>query len=143
MAHRLIFQIVTTGSRVVGRAFAEAYKQANASQKYAAAAAASGGANTIADRGFSGLSIDEACRILNVKLPDGNGKLTGLTMEEVASQYKRLYDANDPTKGGSFYIQSKVYRAKERITAQLGKDELVNEEMAAAREAPKVYRDKV
>ncbi|KAK6506031.1 mitochondrial import inner membrane translocase subunit TIM16 [Arthrobotrys conoides] len=143
MAHRIIFQIVTTGSRVVGRAFAEAYKQANASHKYAAAAAASGTANSYADRGFSGLSIDEACRILNVKTPDGNGKLTGLTMEEVAAQYKRLYDANDPAKGGSFYIQSKVYRAKERITSQLGKTEMVNEEMAAARETPKVYKDKV
>ncbi|KAF3926941.1 hypothetical protein ABW20_dc0106916 [Dactylellina cionopaga] len=142
MAHRIIFQIVATGSRVVGRAFVEAYKQANASQKYAAAAAASGSTNAFADSKFSGLSLDEACRILNVKTPDGNGKLTGLTMDEVAAQYKRLYDANEPAKGGSFYIQSKVYRANERLRAQLGKDEAVKEEMASAREEVKVYKDK-
>ncbi|KAK6540043.1 mitochondrial import inner membrane translocase subunit TIM16 [Orbilia ellipsospora] len=138
MAHRIIFQIVATGSRVVGRAFVEAYKQANASHKYAAAAAASGHPK---GRAIDGLTLDEACRILNVKIPDGNGKLTGLTMEEVASQYKRLYDANDPAKGGSFYIQSKVYRAQERISSQLSKDEAVKDAMASAREMPKIYND--
>ena len=63
-------------------------------------------------------------------------------MEDVAAQYKRLYDANDPAKGGSFYIQSKVYRARERLQAQLGKEEVIQDEMASAREAPKVYKDK-
>jgi import inner membrane translocase subunit TIM16 len=32
MAHRIVTQIVFTGARVFGRAFAEAYKQAAASQ---------------------------------------------------------------------------------------------------------------
>ncbi|KAF3929494.1 hypothetical protein ABW19_dt0201203 [Dactylella cylindrospora] len=142
MAHRIIFQIVATGSRVVGRAFVEAYKQANASHKYAAAAATSGATNSFADRKFSGLSLDEACRILNVKTPDTGGKLTGLTMEEVAAQYKRLYDANDPAKGGSFYIQSKVYRAMERLQAQLGKEEAIKAEMDSARGDVKMYKDR-
>jgi len=31
-AHRIITQVVFTGARVFGRAFAEAYKQASASQ---------------------------------------------------------------------------------------------------------------
>ncbi|EPS43531.1 hypothetical protein H072_2469 [Dactylellina haptotyla CBS 200.50] len=141
-AHRIIFQIVSTGSRVVGRAFVEAYKQANASSKYAAAAGAAGTSNAFSDRKYGGLSLDEACRILNVKTPDSSGKLTGLTMDDIAAQYKRLYDANDPTKGGSFYIQSKVYRAHERLQAQLGKDEAVKETIENAREAPKVYKDK-
>nr|POF03849.1 mitochondrial import inner membrane translocase subunit tim16 [Quercus suber] len=35
-AHRIITQVVFTGARVFGRAFAEAWKQASASQKYAA-----------------------------------------------------------------------------------------------------------
>lgn len=29
--------------------------------------------------------------------------------------YDHLFQANDPAKGGSFYIQSKVVRAKERF----------------------------
>lgn len=30
-------------------------------------------------------------------------------------RYQKLFQANDPTKGGSFYLQSKVVRAKEAI----------------------------
>ncbi|KAK6353100.1 mitochondrial import inner membrane translocase subunit TIM16 [Orbilia brochopaga] len=145
MAHRIIFQIVATGSRVVGRAFVEAYKQANASHKYAAAAAngsTRGSSPALADRRFAGLSLDEACRILNVRTPDSSGKLTGLTMDEVAAQYKRLFDANDPAKGGSFYLQSKVVRAQERLQAQLGKAEAEAEEARAATEGVKMYKEK-
>jgi len=120
----------------------EAYRQASASQKYAAAAAARGETPTGAsssDRAHSGLTLDEACRILNVKTPDSKGQLTGLTMEEVTDMYKRLFDNNDPKKGGSFYIQSKVVRAKERVTAQMLKDEAKR-----AEESPgqyKVYKE--
>ncbi|KAF3927025.1 hypothetical protein ABW21_db0204349 [Orbilia brochopaga] len=137
-AHRIIFQIVATGSRVVGRAFAEAYRQANASSKYKAVHSAN---SHFADR-RAGLSVDEACRILNVKTPNGSGKLTGLTMDEVAAQYKRLFDANDPAKGGSFYLQSKVVRAQERLQAQLGKIEAEAEEARAATEGFQVYKEK-
>jgi len=30
-------------------------------------------------------------------------------------KYQKLFTANDPSKGGSFYLQSKVVRAKEAI----------------------------
>jgi mitochondrial import inner membrane translocase subunit TIM16 len=33
----------------------------------------------------------------------------------VLQQYERYMAANDPKKGGSFYLQSKVYRAKELL----------------------------
>ncbi len=36
-------------------------------------------------------------------------------MEEVMDRFKRLFDANDPNKGGSFYLQSKILRARERL----------------------------
>ena len=32
--------------------------------------------------------------------------------------YTNLFKANDPAKGGSFYLQSKVVRAKERFEAE-------------------------
>jgi mitochondrial import inner membrane translocase subunit TIM16 len=35
-------------------------------------------------------------------------------------KYNRLFKANDPEKGGSFYIQSKVYRAKEFLDSESG-----------------------
>lgn len=104
-------QIVLVGSRVIGRAFVEAYRQAQASAKYAKAAQAgqTSGGPTINVRG--GLTLDEAYKILSVK-PDA---ATGLSMEAVAERYKTLFERNDPKKGGSFYLQSKVYRARERL----------------------------
>lgn len=64
-------------------------------------------------------------------------------MEIVMERFKRLYDANDPNKGGSFYLQSKVLRARERIEL-----EVREATEAATREAemkngwrPKLYKD--
>lgn len=99
-----------------GRAFAEAYKQASASSQYAKAAGKNnpGAINTSA---ASGMTLDEACKILNVKPPQG-----GITnMENVMERFKKLYDLNEPKKGGggSFYIQSKVLRARERIEMEV------------------------
>lgn len=36
-------------------------------------------------------------------------------MDDVMERFKRLFDQNDPKKGGSFYLQSKILRARERI----------------------------
>lgn len=40
-------------------------------------------------------------------------------MESVMERFKKLYDINDPQKGGSFYLQSKILRARERIEAEV------------------------
>jgi len=65
-------------------------------------------------------------------------------MEDVTERFKKLFDVNDPKKGGSFYLQSKVLRARERIEAEVR----IAEEKAA-REAelqegwkPKVFKDR-
>lgn len=34
------------------------------------------------------------------------------------AKYEKLFEINDKKKGGSFYLQSKVYRAKEALEAQ-------------------------
>lgn len=34
-------------------------------------------------------------------------------------QFKRYFEANDPKNGGSFYLQSKLYRARERVMKEL------------------------
>lgn len=57
-------------------------------------------------------------------------------------RFKKLFDANEPKNGGSFYLQSKVLRARERIEAEV--------EAAAEKEAraevlekgwkPKLYK---
>lgn len=122
MAHRIITQVFVTGARVFGRAFGEAYRHASASQKYQAAM----GPNAVGgNSSMSGLTLEEACKILNVGPPKG-GKAN---MEQVMERFKRLYDLNDPRKGGSFYLQSKVLRARERIEM-----EVRQAEQAASRE---------
>lgn len=66
-----------------------------------------------------------------------------MNLESVMERFKRLYDLNEPQKGGSFYLQSKVLRARERIEL-----EVREAERKATREAemkagwkPKMYRD--
>lgn len=88
------------------------YYQLQASQAAAAArgnATGGGGGNarTAAENMRLGMSLEEARQILNVD-PEA-------TPEEVQKQYDHLFAVNDKAKGGSFYVQSKVYRAKERL----------------------------
>jgi len=139
MAHRIITQAAVTGARILGTAFKEAYKQASASQKYAAAAARSGKHNPIT-HGASGLTLEEACKILNVS-PPKQGKVD---MEGVMEKFKKMFDANEPKNGGSFYLQSKILRARERIQSEVGERVRVKEEQEMAKEGwnPKVYKDR-
>lgn len=58
----------------------------------------------------SGITLEEAMQILNV---------SKLDPKEVQEKYEHLFNINEKSKGGSFYIQSKVFRAKERIDHEL------------------------
>ena len=59
-------------------------------------------------------------------------------------RFKRLFDANEPTQGGSFYLQSKVLRARERIEQQVREDKEKVEREKELEEGwnPKVYKDR-
>ncbi|KAK8034552.1 cochaperone Pam16 [Apiospora rasikravindrae] len=140
MAHRLITQVVIVGSRVLGRAFSEAFKQAQASSNYARSQAKLNPNGTGRTSMGTGMTLDEACKILNVKPPQG-GKAN---LEEVMDRFKRLFDANDPQKGGSFYLQSKVLRARERIESEVRPAMEKAAQEAEVKEGfkPKVYKDR-
>ncbi|VDM52958.1 unnamed protein product [Angiostrongylus costaricensis] len=56
-------------------------------------------------------SFQESLQILNIKPP--------IDQEAVEKNFQHLFSVNDKAKGGSFYLQSKVYRAKERIDEEL------------------------
>ncbi|CAG8472872.1 9838_t:CDS:2 [Dentiscutata heterogama] len=60
----------------------------------------------------TGMTMEEACQILNIKKND-------LNPEQVTRNYEHLFKVNDTSAGGSFYLQSKVVRAKERIELEL------------------------
>ncbi|XP_008561016.1 mitochondrial import inner membrane translocase subunit Tim16 [Microplitis demolitor] len=110
---KYLVQIVVLGTQVIGRAFARALRQEIAASQEAAKRAGGGakGARSAATTARTGLSLEEALKILNVEKPDQK--------EAIEKNYKYLFDANDRSKGGSFYLQSKVVRAKERLDEEL------------------------
>ena len=59
-------------------------------------------------------------------------------------RFKRLFDVNDPSKGGSFYLQSKILRARERIEMEVREATESAEREAELREGwkPKLYQDR-
>lgn len=140
MAHRAVIQAAIIAGRSLGRAFAESYRHAQASSQFARAQAkAGGGAGAAGGGGVGSMTLSEACQILNVKPPkDGQGNI-----EEVMSRFKTLFDANDPQKGGSFYLQSKVLRARERLEHELRPMMEKAEQEAEIREGwkPNIYNN--
>ncbi|KAI7861372.1 Pam16-domain-containing protein [Spinellus fusiger] len=117
MSGRLIAQVLVSVGTVVGRAFIAAYKQAaaNAAQGGGPAAAARGSAKegTVdALTRKTGLSLEEACQILNVN--------KDVDLTQLTKNYDHLFKVNNAAEGGSFYLQSKVVRAKERLDMERG-----------------------
>ncbi|ELR25275.1 SET domain containing protein [Acanthamoeba castellanii str. Neff] len=88
---RLLLNILGVGSQVFGKAFLDAWRQAGLKAKQTGA----------------GLSLAEAQKILGLRPP--------YELKEVTKRYEQLFKSNDPANGGSFYLQSKVYRARERL----------------------------
>ena len=64
-------------------------------------------------------------------------------MESVMERFKKLYDLNEPKKGGSFYLQSKILRARERIELEVREAERKAAMEKELREGwrPKMYKD--
>ena len=58
----------------------------------------------------------EACQILNITEPEGEEE-ENLPVDhlEVMERYDILAEKNSGTKGGSFYVRSKIFFAKEHL----------------------------
>ena len=65
-------------------------------------------------------------------------------MSNVLERFKTMFDRNDPTKGGSFYLQSKILRARERIELEVRQAEEALEKEREIKEGwkPKVWKDR-
>eukprot|EP00808_Paulinella_micropora_P014055 g5769.t1 len=105
---RLLANVVISGIGIVSKAFTQAYQREAAGGGGAKAAAQA----ATATFGRNRIKLDEARKILNIK--------EGQTRAEMKARYEYLFKANEGTDG-SFYLQSKIYRAKERL------DELYDE----------------
>ncbi|XP_005744422.1 mitochondrial import inner membrane translocase subunit tim16 [Maylandia zebra] len=107
---KYLAQIVVMGVQVVGRAFARALRQEYAASQAAAQARGRSGQESAAASSITGISLQEAQQILNI---------SKLSPEEIQKNYEHLFKVNDKSVGGSFYLQSKVVRAKERLDEEL------------------------
>ncbi|XP_017116170.1 mitochondrial import inner membrane translocase subunit tim16 [Drosophila elegans] len=110
---RYLAKIVYLGAQVVGRALVKTLRQEIEVCQEAARIQETLRANAPSDRDVAvkGMTLVEAQQILNVKdLSD---------RQAIEAHYQHLFRANDKNSGGTFYIQSKVFRAKERIDQEL------------------------
>ncbi|KAE8811214.1 hypothetical protein D1007_11962 [Hordeum vulgare] len=99
-AGRLLGQLLVMGGAVVGRAVVQAYRQAivNAQRTGAAQEAVNG-----IRRASKAMTEQEARQILGIS--------EKTSWEEIVQKYDTMFEKN--AKSGSFYLQSKVHRAKE------------------------------
>lgn len=102
MAGRVIAQILIMGGGYVARAFVQAYQQALVNGARGGASRGAGG-RSIRGR----ISAEEASEILGVKKDAG--------LKDIYKRYDRLFESNDPAKGGSIYIQAKIHHAKQQL----------------------------
>eukprot|EP00518_Triparma_eleuthera_P001218 CAMPEP_0182457446 /NCGR_PEP_ID=MMETSP1319-20130603/3008_1 /TAXON_ID=172717 /ORGANISM="Bolidomonas pacifica, Strain RCC208" /LENGTH=132 /DNA_ID=CAMNT_0024655919 /DNA_START=325 /DNA_END=719 /DNA_ORIENTATION=+ len=125
---RILGQVAAMAVGVFGRAFVTAYQQAVAQAKQGKGAAqAAEAAAKAAGVKKNQMNLGQACQILNITESEINPAT-------VAKQYDRYHSANAVDNGGSFYIQSKVYRAKEMLDMHMREmEERKREEMQAKR----------
>uniref|UniRef100_A0A0E0FZ58 J domain-containing protein n=1 Tax=Oryza nivara TaxID=4536 RepID=A0A0E0FZ58_ORYNI len=104
MAARLLANLLVIGGTVLGRAAVQAYRQAivNANKTGAAQEAING-----IRRASKAMTEQEARQILGISEKS--------TWEEIVQKYDTMFERN--AKNGSFYLQSKVHRAKECLEA--------------------------
>ncbi|KAJ7072418.1 Pam16-domain-containing protein [Mycena amicta] len=115
-----VVQICVATTRIVGKAFAEAGRQAvkNAKSSPQALSSDVGGVGQATSGSRTDqltrqhrMTLDEAQLILNLKNGDKSDK--------ILQHYEHLFKANSPKQLHSHYIQSKVVRARERLEAEL------------------------
>mmetsp|Transcript_48937 Transcript_48937/g.96921 ORF Transcript_48937/g.96921 Transcript_48937/m.96921 type:complete len:145 (+) Transcript_48937:27-461(+) len=107
MAGKIIAQLIVSGVTMFTKAFFSAYQQALRNAKAGGAPAA---ASAVATK-FK-MRPDEALKIMNIE----KGELTKKLLDE---RFKTMFAMNDPAKGGSFYIQSKIYRSNEVLEKEV------------------------
>ncbi|EWM30512.1 mitochondrial import inner membrane translocase subunit tim16 [Nannochloropsis gaditana] len=99
---RMLVNIAVMSASVFSRAFVAAYHQALQNAKQGGGTAAKA-----ASRTYGGMAPDEALKVLNLQKTDLKSSA------RIIEQFDKYFSQNEPGKGGSFYLQSKVYRAKE------------------------------
>ena len=119
---KILAQGVVAGIAILARALPAAYAAAlqNARKSGADKAATEAAKKGASFLGKARITKNEALMVVNLT----ENETAPLTAEPIQKQYDRYFEANKVEKGGSFYLQSKIYRAKELL------DEYVKEKNA-------------
>jgi len=104
---RILAQVIVPIIATLARAIPAAYQQAVQNAKKGGASSATATATAFSKKL---MSKEEAMMILNI-----TDQQIVTDAQVVEQQYQRYFAANSMEKGGSFYLQSKVYRAKEML----------------------------
>mmetsp|Transcript_4462 Transcript_4462/g.12171 ORF Transcript_4462/g.12171 Transcript_4462/m.12171 type:complete len:133 (-) Transcript_4462:2370-2768(-) len=119
MASRIIAQILVVGGGYFVRAFVEAYRQA-----LQAAPAHAAGARQAARSLKHKLTLEEAAEILSVRKDAG--------LKDISERFEKLYTSNDPSKGGSQYLQYKILSARNALVeSAVERGEKLSEDQSA------------
>mmetsp|Transcript_65504 Transcript_65504/g.73107 ORF Transcript_65504/g.73107 Transcript_65504/m.73107 type:complete len:145 (-) Transcript_65504:140-574(-) len=127
---RILAQIIVPVVAVLARAIPAAYGQALNNAKKAGVDASEAAVPVFGKR----ISRSEALQVLNITLnKKGRGQQQQqgeqTTAEEtldpilIKKQYERYFEANDVKNGGSFYLQSKIFRANELLLQEFQQQE--------------------
>eukprot|EP01103_Thecamoeba_quadrilineata_P006245 TRINITY_DN15974_c0_g1_i1.p2 TRINITY_DN15974_c0_g1~~TRINITY_DN15974_c0_g1_i1.p2 ORF type:complete len:114 (+),score=23.89 TRINITY_DN15974_c0_g1_i1:49-390(+) len=111
MFGRLLYTVIVSGTQVASRTIRIAWSDVlkkNAQRKIDLAKSG----QAVKD----GLTVDESMRILNLSEKP--------SLTEIQARYDKLYKINDPEKGGSFFLQTKIGNAKARLEKALKHNEL-------------------
>lgn len=134
MAHRLLAnlsRVFITSAKVFGTSFTNAYKQAAVASAARQTSVYAQNENlSKAQKKLNDLSIDfdESCQILDIDPT----KEEQLSPDHIDERYNLLFGINSKENGGSFYLQSKIYRAMERLKVDLEiKQEIKKEQQKA------------
>ncbi|PSS23985.1 Mitochondrial import inner membrane translocase [Actinidia chinensis var. chinensis] len=101
MAAKVLANLIVMGSGILARAVVQAYRQALANASKSGVAQET--IQNVTRRASKVMTEQEARQILGVTEKS--------TWEEIVQKYDNLFERN--AKNGSFYLQSKVHRAKE------------------------------
>lgn len=102
-------KVLYHGTKVFAKSLYKSIQDEIEMSRQAAKARYSGESQKIAAK-KNEISLRESKQIMNVD---------ELDRELIQKKYKYLFHANSPSNGGSLYLQSKIFRAKERIDKEL------------------------
>ena len=149
---RVVAQILVAGANTFVKAFQAAYQNASAGMDNTASRVMmlengeceflfrtyAGGAQSAARRGAGSIiqrtemSATQARKVLNLDAEQE------LAREQIIEQFRKYFEANDPNKGGSFYLQCKIYHAKSKLLKEIGEADLDEDMPGTEEEAEEV-----